>query len=392
MTHTNFCEKIALVLSFLILNNYLLLSLNFLPIFIKVNFIFFFGIIFFYYFKNFFENPFLKIFFLFIIFISLGTPVFEWDARSIWLFHAKIMFYGDSILSLGENYAFTHNEYPNLAPAFASALAILFGYWNEVFPKLSFLLIFLPPLILGYTFFKNTRYLIFLSIVFFTIGKFLFNGWADGLVAIYFGMSALLMYLLIIIDSNFYRNRLLFYLLTICFFISLTLVKNEGFALLVILFISTLLIKFYKIEFRKDIFKLIFLSVSFLPIIFWNFFCYAKGIGNDYINANILINLLPRIYNLENYKLISYFLLLNEKFLLSLIFFLITFLVKRNKEIFIFVFTAVLGYIFLLYFVFLSTPLDFYFQLDSAAARVVRPLSFLLALFGLYNLNDYKKI
>ena len=33
------------------------------------------------------------------------------------------------------------------------------------------------------------------------IGKFLFNGWADGLVAMYFGMSAFLMYILFIIKS-----------------------------------------------------------------------------------------------------------------------------------------------------------------------------------------------
>ena len=106
-----------------------------------------------------------------------------------------------------------------LRPAFASSLAFLVGHWNEVFPKLSFSLMFLPPLILTYSFLKDTQYLIFLSIVFFTIGKFLFNGWADGLVAIYFGSSAILMYLLIITDTNFYRNRLLFYLLAFCFFV-----------------------------------------------------------------------------------------------------------------------------------------------------------------------------
>ena len=39
-------------------------------------------------------------FFLFIVFISLGTPTFEWDARSIWLFHAKRIFYDKSIFSV----------------------------------------------------------------------------------------------------------------------------------------------------------------------------------------------------------------------------------------------------------------------------------------------------
>ena len=231
MTKDSFHEKIALVLSFLILNNYLFLALDFSQLLIKINFIIFLVIILVFYFQNFLENPFLKIFFLFIIFVSLGTPTFEWDPRSIWLFHAKRIFFDQSIFSIADNYAaFSHNEYPSLAPAFASSLAVLVGHWNEVFPKLSFTLMFLPPLILAYSFLKDTQYLIFLSIVFFTIGKFLFNGWADGLVAMYFGLSAFLMYLLFIIDTNFFKNRLLFYLLAFCFFVSLTLIKNEGIA------------------------------------------------------------------------------------------------------------------------------------------------------------------
>ena len=390
MTHNNFCEKIALVLSFLILSNYLFLSLNFSLILIKINFVIFLFTVLVFYFKNFLENPFLKIFFLCIIFISLGTATFEWDARSIWLFHAKVLFYGDSVFSLGDSYKFSHIEYPNLAPAFASALAILVGYWNEVFPKISFSLMFLPPLILIYSFFKDVRYLIFLSIVFFTVGKFLFNGWADGLVAIYFGISAFLMYHLVIIDSNFYKNRPIFYILAFCFFVSLTLIKNEGIALLAVLFTATILIKFYKRELKKDIFKVILLLISFLPIILWKLFCYSKGVGNDYINTNILLNLLPRLGDLNNYFMISNFLFLNEKFLFALIFFFVSFWTKFDKELFSFVLIVALMYILILFIIYFSTPYDFYWQLNSSAARVMRSLSFLLAFFALYNIKIAK--
>ena len=390
MTHSNFHEKIALVLSFLILSNYLFLSLNFSIILIKINFIIFLFTILVFYFKNFLVNPFLKIFFLCIIFISLGTATFEWDARSIWLFHAKVMFYEDSVFSLGDNYKFSHIEYPNLAPAFASALAILVGHWNEVFPKISFSLMFLPPLILIFTFFKDVRYLIFLSIVFFTVGKFLFNGWADGLVAIYFGISAFLMYHLVIIDSNFYKNRPIFYILAFCFFVSLTLIKNEGIALLAVLFTATILIKFYKRELKKDIFKVILLLISFLPIILWKLFCYSKGVGNDYINTNILLNLLPRLGDLNNYFMISNFLFLNEKFLFALIFFFVSFWTKFDKELFSFVLIVALMYILILFIIYFSTPYDFYWQLNSSAARVMRSLSFLLAFFALYNIKIAK--
>ena len=390
MTHTNFYEKITLILSFLILNNYLLLSLNFSLALIKINFTIFLFTVLVFYFKNFSENPFLKIFFLCIIFISLGTATFEWDARSIWLFHAKVMFYGDSVFSLDDSYKFSHIEYPNLAPAFASALAILVGHWNEVFPKISFSLMFLPPLILIFSFFKDVRYLIFLSIVFFTVGKFLFNGWTDGLVAVYFGISAFLMYLLFIIDSNFYKNKPIFYMLAFCFFVSLTLIKNEGIALLFVIFLSTFLINLFKLRLKRDISKFFLLSISFLPIIIWKFFCYSKGIGDDYINTNILLNLLPRLEDLNNYKTISYFLFLNEKFLFTLIFFLVSFWIKFDKELFSFIFIITLMYILILFIIYLSTPYDFYWQLNSSAARVIRSLSFLLAFFALYNIKIAK--
>ena len=198
------------------------------------------------------------------------------------------------------------------------------------------------------------------------------------------------MYLLFIIDTNFFKNRLLFYLLAFCFFVSLTLIKNEGIALLSILFTTTFIIKLYKGELRKDISKLICLSISFLPIIFWKLFCYSKGIGDYYINSNILFYILPRLDDLNNYKLISYFLLLNEKFLLALIFFFVSSWVKWNRDLFSFVLIITIMYIFILFFIYLSTPFDFYWQLDSSAARVIRSLSFLLAFFGLYNLTNYK--
>ena len=326
-----------------------------------------------------------------IVFISLGTPTFEWDPRSIWLFHAKRIFYDQSIFSVSDNYAeFSHNAYPSLVPALASSLATLVGYWNEVFPKLSFLLMFLPPLILTYVFFKNTKYLIFLSIVFFTIGKHLFNGWVDGLVAVYFCLSTFLMYSLIVSENNFFKKKVIFYLIAFCFFTTLTLIKNEGIALLLILFVATFLIKLYQGDLKNNIIKLIYLSFSFIPIILWKLFCYSKGIGNDYINSNILLNILPRLYEIENYKLISYFLLLNEKFIYSLVFFLVAFWIKWNMELFRFISFIALSYIFILFFIFLSTPHDLQWQLESAVVRVVKSLSFLLAFFGLYNLRNWR--
>ncbi len=384
-----FHEKISLFLSLLILVNYLFLSLNFPTIFIKINFIFFLLTILLFYFYNLFENVYLKIFFLFLFIISLGTPIFEWDPRSIWLFHAKRIFYDGSIYSVADNYAdFSHNEYPNLVPAFSASLALLVGYWNEVLPKLSFLFMYLPPLILVYVLLKKEIYIIFLSIVFFIIGKFLFNGWADGLVAVYFSISALLMYLLFVNDEE--EKNLLYYFLAFCFFTTLTLIKNEGIALLSILFIVTLIIKILKGKLKKNLNKFIYLLFSFIPIILWKYFCYSNGIENDYINSDFLNNLLPRINDFENIKLIAYFLFLNEKFLISLIFILVVFWLKKNLDLLLYISAINFFYILIISLIFLSTPVDFYYQLDSAAARIIKSISFCLAFFALYNLNKKK--
>ena len=70
-------EKIALILSFLILNNLLFLSLSFPQLLIKINFLIFLITVLVFYFKNIFENSFLKISFLFIIFISSSVRILE---------------------------------------------------------------------------------------------------------------------------------------------------------------------------------------------------------------------------------------------------------------------------------------------------------------------------
>ena len=400
MLNDNLYNKITLALSLLVLNNYFFLSLNIPPVFIKINLIIFFLTILFFYFKNILDNPFLKLFFIFIVFISLGTTIGDgtytphgWDARSIWLFHAKRIFFENSIFAVADNYAdFSHNEYPSLAPALAASFATLVGHWNEVFPKVAFTFMFLPPLILIYSFLKRTHYVIFLSIVFFTIGKYLYNGWADGLVAVYFGLSAFLMYLIILSDNDYYKKKFLFYFIALSFFSSLTLIKNEGSALLFILFAATSFITLYEGKFKENIFKLIILSISFLPIILWKYFCYFEGVNSGNIqifNSSILFNLLPRLNDFNNYKLIAEFLLLNEKFLISLIFLIISFWINQNKKLFSFVSITIVTYIVILFVIYLSTPLDFRFQLDSTATRVIKSPVFLMAFFGLYNLKDY---
>ena len=205
----------------------------------------------------------------------------------------------------------------------------------------------------------------------------------------YFCLSAFLMYFLII--SNEYNKKdNYYYLIALCFFVTLTLIKNEGTVLLLIIFLTTILIKLFKKELSGNISNLILLSSSFIPIILWKLFCYSNGLGHEFLHTDIIANLLVRSEDLSNYKLVSYFLLLNEKFLITLTFFFISCCVVMDKKILSFVLIISLVYIFILFFIYLTTPHDLYFQLNSTAARVVKSLSFFFAFFGLYNLRNYK--
>jgi hypothetical protein len=68
------------------------------------------------------------------------------DARSVWFFHAKIIYYAGALRSDGgwlePAISFSHPEYPKLMPILAATEMIRFGYWNEFVPKLGFV----PPL------------------------------------------------------------------------------------------------------------------------------------------------------------------------------------------------------------------------------------------------------
>ena len=379
-------NNILIILSTIILNYILFLSSSLL-ILIKLNFILFVFFTF-YYFYKYEKNKFLILFLLALIIISLGTPTDSWDARSIWLFKAKEFFYDHSLISVKNNYAeFSHNNYPSIAPAFAAGLSTLIGYWNEIYPKAGLTLMFIPPLIIISRFFDNNFFLISISIILFIIGKFLVNGELDGLVALYFVSSVIIIYNLKNLNNDIFYQCLIL----IFFLIILSLLKAEGIVLLLCSFIGSMF-TFYK---KKYLCKNLIISffVSIIPVLIWNYFCIYNNIGNT--NNNNIFNIndfTNRILYLKNYILIFEYLLLNEKFLFSLIVFLVSTIYIKNKDILIYVSSISLIYILFLFIVYLSTPLDLEWHLNSAN-RIIKPIALFLSIFSLYNiLNKQHKI
>ena len=389
----NFNNNITLALLILILNSYLFLSIN-LPIeILKINLVIFFTVFIYFYLKYFKYNFPLKLYFLLILLICLGEPAINWDLRSIYLFHAKRIFFDDSIYSIVDNYAqFSHNDYPLLVPAFSSSFAFLVGYWHEIFPKSAFTFIYLPPLIFLSSYLNNKKYIIFLSVLIFFIGQYLFNGGADGIVSVYFITCAFCFYY-IFFEKNNKKIDPIFYILTVLFCTSLSLIKNEGLALLLVIFTTTVLIKLFEKKMLNSEFikKIIFLSVSFLPMLLWKLFCYKNNIANDYVNANFLDQVLSRISALENYELFfHYFFFSNEKIIIALAIFLISFYVNFNKKLFYYSLLIFFSYLTIILLIHFSTPLDYVHQLETSSFRIVKTFTLLLGFFAVYNIKIQK--
>ena len=80
------------ILLFSIFLNYLFFIPSYFEILIKLNFLIFIFFSIFYLINN-NENKYLTIFIISIVLIKLGTPTISWDARSIWIFKAKQIFF-----------------------------------------------------------------------------------------------------------------------------------------------------------------------------------------------------------------------------------------------------------------------------------------------------------
>ena len=373
------------ILLFSIFLNYLFFIPSYFEILIKLNFlIFIFFSIFYLTHNN--ENKYLTIFIISIVLINLGTPTISWDARSIWIFKAKQIFFENSILHIKYNYApFSNLQYPNIVPAFSAGFAKLIGHWNEIFPKLGNTLFLIPGFFLFSRFFKNNYFLMLLIFTIFVLGKLLIDGTLDGILSLYFVSCMLIFFKIKYLSYDNYD-----YILLLAFCIILPLLKLEGIFLLLSILASTLIIFFYKK--KINVFLILITIISFIPIILWHLFSF-KVLINVTENQNIFnyINFFENILLYENYYLILKYLFLNEKFLLSLSFFIISiFFINIDKKPGLsFVILTVFLYLIILFLVYMSTSLDIEWHLNSSATRVIKPISLLLFVFSIYNIAPH---
>ena len=390
----------------------LLIFINYIIYFVfdtNIFFIYFALIIFLVFFLILYANLKLKLYIVLIVLIlsiiSLGSPVSDWDARSIWLFNSKRIFFNQS-LNEYTNYIgseFSHLDYPILVQTLSASLAKLIGNWNEIFPKYSSIIIALPAFIIISDFLKNKMdKLIFFILIFFIYEKVLINGDMDALLGLYTISSLILLINFSKINKFNFTNYLTLFL----YLMTLTMIKVEGLAIFFCLVISYLIV-FYNHRKKSNNYLILIFGISLIPIITWKIFIYDKDIISS---SYLMISDGERfIENLTNFKFILVlikYILLNKQMFISLILLLFalskyfsinknTLLLMINKNLFkkeiIFIFFTILSYGSILFIVFImseGSPNNYseiqYFMAKSSSDRLFLPVHSLLVICSIY--------
>jgi hypothetical protein len=394
---------LSCLISFCIFLNYFFWSVNFSQIIKSINF---FTILFFlfYFFigKKFKNYNYLRLFIISLLILSLGSVTVDWDARSMWAFHAKRIFLDDNLYAGFDKYMpELMNAYPLLPASLSATLAQIIGHWNEIYPKSTNVLVLLPALFVQCSFLKNNKsILLWLMFTLLFLGRALVSGLMDGLVAMYFVTNCLIIYNLFFEENSIYgqnsqkinKNKNVFFLLGIFCGIILSLLKNEGLVMVILLLLSAFLFKIYlKKKIRKR--EIIFGILVFIPIFIWKSLTAYNGIYPAYLGSgnveplmvlNSFDRIILRLGEINNYKLVFKYLLLNEKFIIALLIFLFSIYkgFEKNKLIYSFVIVNALTYHIVLHVVYFSTTQDLYWLLSSSSTRVVPSIVMILVFFS----------
>ena len=126
----------------------------------------------------------------------LIDPLWAWDARSIWFFHAKLIYYAgglfrDDAWQLSAH-AFSHVDYPKLVPVLVARAAQCAGLWNEHAPKAGLLPLLAVALLgLGAAPRRPIGFFFLLLSALAAVHGLLWIGYVDGYLAL-FAATALL--------------------------------------------------------------------------------------------------------------------------------------------------------------------------------------------------------
>jgi hypothetical protein len=223
-------------------------------------------------------------------FTILYAPLdaWDWDARSIWFFHAKMIWSAESInLNAGWNHPsvqFSHVDYPMLIPALAAQCSYVLGYWNEYAPKFSLFLLLMPAIFWIFSFYARRVSFLFLVLLFpFGFKLLLWNGYLDAHIAFYSAISVLLL------GRYFQEYRFIDLMSAVSCLALLSNMKNEGILLgligaasIAITGILSASFQWNALKKHLSIYRMGWLAVMMTPSILWSIvYKYQWHLLND---------------------------------------------------------------------------------------------------------------
>ncbi len=326
----------------------------------------------------------LIIIFTLLLFEAMGSPTTAWDARSIWLFHAKRIFIDNDLFAQLDNYApWSHNDYPVLSPSLSATFALAVGNWNEIFPKVANIFLILPPLLIVASIVRSQYLLsIFLLGIIIICGRYLRSGHMDAVLSLHV-LCVLILFTSLSFDwSRYLRAGKVASIMLLASSLSIVaLLKNEGLVVYVVLVCLTIFCLMFNIGHMKIKTALCIFCPPLIFLISWKVAIYLSGVSNDLTESEIFHQLYARALNIDNWKLIASYLLTR----IWVVYFMILlcsisyFKLSPNlKGSVIIVLCFSLIYVAVLYFVYLMTPHDLAWHLKTSAMRVVLPVNVLL--------------
>ena len=309
----------------------------------------------------------------------VNLPIGGWDASAIWFFASKIIYLSQG-RGLGEAFThpslavYFHMDYPKLYPALAAVLMSAQPVWDEYFPKLSICFLAFPALLWIISFYERKwSYLFLISLLFMNSEDFLWNGYLDAYVGVYFALTFLLIYRYI---EGGKKTDLYSALACLAFISNL---KNEGLVMGLCAALAAAGIYFRHLKARSGMVALTML----IPSLIWWIRKKQWGLHN-YLNLSDNSYLRDRFFTFSSWKIIGNALFFeNHPFRDSVIIFCVLILILHGCKISWRPLRSLISWLLLtnfiylgvLFLVYLSTPFELRWHLATSVSRTTLPLT-----------------
>lgn len=340
-------------------------------------------------------------------FTILYDPLNDWDARSIWFFHSK-MIWSSGSLSMASGWdhpslQFSHVDYPKLIPTLAAQLSYVLGYWNEYVPKYSLFLLLVPAIFWIFSFYSRRISFLFLVLVFpFGLKSHLWSGSMDGYIALYSAISMLLF------GRYFKHHHSLDLISGISCLVLVSNIKNEGIliglvGMLSLIATGGLLRKFKTVELRKifTLYRVGWLAVILSPGILWSVYYKNKwGLFNDLQigTTESIIRIMNRFSDGVSFPLILKKTIFHDEsaMCLSIVLFIVSLILlrfsKRHNVSWIPALITATAYYCGLVIIYLLTPNDLSWHLATSAQRTILTVSSCVLAGAYFVLNELEDV